>query len=301
MNKFLYPVLISLFALPQVAYGQWTWNPAPFQANLIDVVGQAGRSASVLTNETPAPNRVKKVTPVMVTFPPSLTVRKRNFEQFVAKTRTQSPETADKMAQLLASTDVIGAIGTAIAPYGLRTNNVADAYVLYWIAAWEASRGIVGSSESRERVQAVKAQAERALLATPEFVNATAAQKQELAEALLIQSALIQDTVNTFASDPVMLRKASASVTQGAKAFGIDLDAMTLTEEGFKPAKRRKSGAVDDEGKAINPTAEPTATAQNDAPPQSGGSTTQYALIAAAGGAGLAGVFLAGKAMGKKW
>jgi hypothetical protein len=189
--------------------------------------------------------------PNSLSFISSLTNRKRNLAQFVAKTRTQSPENADQMAALFASGDVIGQLGQAIAPYGLHTNNVADAYTLYWINAWEASRGITNSAGSRAQVQAVRKQAEAALLATPEVANLTAVQKQEFAESMLIQAMLISSSAETFAADPVMLRKVSAAVTQGAKAFSLDLDAMTLTDEGFKPEKRRKSGAADDEGKAM--------------------------------------------------
>jgi hypothetical protein len=297
-------LMFCLVLVPQVAPAQILFNgftyfspapipiPPPFLAS-------GNPNDSVRTNQPNLPRR-PVISSASLSFPTSIANRKRNLAQFVAKTRAQSPENADQMAALFASGDVIGQLGQAIAPFGLRTNNVADAYTLYWINAWEASRGITNSAGSRAQVQAVRKQAEAALLATPEVANLTAVQKQEFAESMLIQAMLISSSAETFAADPVMLRKVSAAVTQGAKAFSLDLDAMTLTDEGFKPEKRRKSGAVDDEGKAINPTAEPTATAQNDAPPQSGGSTTQYALIAAAGGAGLAGVFMLGKMMGKK-
>jgi hypothetical protein len=181
-----------------------------------------------------SPARASVANPASLFFTPSLSNRKRNLAQFVAKTRAQSPDNADQMAKLFASTDVIGAMGSAIAPYGLSTNNVADAYAVYWIAAWEASRGIAGSGETRGRIQAVKAQAANALLATPAFVNATPAQKQELAEAMFVQAALIQATVDTYAGDPATLRKFSAAVTQGARASGLDLASMTLTPTGFK-------------------------------------------------------------------
>jgi hypothetical protein len=45
------------------------------------------------------------------------------------------------MEALFASSDIIGAIGQAMATIGLKTNNVADAYAVYWVAAWQASRG----------------------------------------------------------------------------------------------------------------------------------------------------------------
>ena len=83
-----------------------------------------------------------------------------------------------------------------------------------------------------------------------------------------------------------MLRKIAAAVRQGAQASGLDLDAMTLTADGFVPNDR--TGAND-----TNPTAKPTRQADaKGAPP--------YALMAAAGGAGLGAVYLLGKAAGRK-
>lgn len=234
-------VLLTFLAQPANAQfvGSWNFGSGWVQSEDVNRMNRIAQSADNQARRPAliaAPNRAIASASAL-TFQSSLAVRKRNFAQFVSKTRAQSPENADAMARLLTSTDVIGMMGSAIAPYGLRTNNVADAYALYWIAAWEASRGITDSGETRERIQAVKAQAANALLATPDFVNATPAQKQELAEAFLIQSALIQDTVNTYASDPAMLRKVSAAVAQGAKASGLDLKSMTLTEAGFKAVR----------------------------------------------------------------
>jgi hypothetical protein len=232
-----------------------------------------------------------------LSFQPSLATRKRNLAQFVSKSRAADPAGAAQLEQLLASTDVIGAMGQALAPYGLKTNNVADVYAVYWITAWEASRSIVSSTNSRGRIEAVKKQAASALLATPVFTNATSAQKQEMAEAMLIQAAMIEASVQKYSSDRSMLAEIAAAVTKGASAMGLDLNKMTLSEQGFKYSG--KIGAVDEGILRATPDAAAQQLASAPAPAEND-NTTNYALIAAAGGAGLAGVFLAGKAMGKK-
>jgi hypothetical protein len=236
-----------------------------------------------------------------LSFRASATVRQRNLAHFVAETGNVDHDSAVKMEQLFASTDVIGQIGAAIGPYGLRTDNVADAYAVYWISAWEAAHGIVGSSETRTRAQAVKAQAARAILGSSEMTSATDAQKQEFAEAMLVQATLISAQMDVAAGDPAQLRAVARAVRQGAKASGLDLDAMVLTENGFVPV--RGSSLGDD----LAPTpggAGATAVAAADAPPPAPttteASTPPYVLMAAAGGAGLAGVFMLGKVMGKK-
>jgi hypothetical protein len=52
-------------------------------------------------------------------------------------------------------------------------------------------------------MMAVRKQTANALLSSPEFVSASDPQKQEMAEALLIQTALIEAFVESAEADPV--------------------------------------------------------------------------------------------------
>lgn len=213
--------------------------------------------------------------------------RQANYASFLARSRRADPAGAAGLAETLRS-DPIARMEPELAKVGLRVDNVADAYSVYWVEAWQAVHGTSGAS-SRATAQAVRQQAASAILATPEFVNATPAQKQEFAEALLIQALLVGAAKEQAGGDPAQLAKVSAAVEQGARATGLDLRAMTLTEEGFGPA--RKTGAA---GPA--PGAEPQAfAATGDA-----GSHPSYGFLAAASGAGLGAVFLMGKVLGRK-
>jgi hypothetical protein len=165
-------------------------------------------------------------------FQVSASRREQNLSQFVEKTRAIDPQGAAQMTQLFASTDVIDAIGQDLAPYGLRVNNVADAYTVYWINAWLGAHGRQ-DDVSAAQVAAVKNQTLMVLSATPQFSAATDAQKQELAEALLIQSALIEAAIDYAASDPTLLEQTKAAIAQGAQNFGLDLYQMNLTPQGF--------------------------------------------------------------------
>jgi hypothetical protein len=180
------------------------------------------------------------------TFTPSAARTRANLANFAKKSRAADPQGAAKMEALFASTDVIGMVGQGIAPYGLKTNNVADAYAVYWISAWEASRGIAGASETRQRAQAVRTQAINAMAAVPAMATATDAQKQEFAEAMLVQAALISAYMDDAAGNPAQIRAVGAAVAKGAKAMGLDLDTMALTPNGFVPAKGRKRSDAGD-------------------------------------------------------
>ncbi len=211
----------------------WAGPPVLVPQALVDVV-DLNRNANRVGDSSDKTSPLV-ANPAALRFTPNLSARHRNLAGFVAKTRAQSPENADQMEQLFGSTDIFATIAKALAPNGLRVDNVADAYTVYWITAWETSRGIIGSDTSRAQAQAVKAQVSRALLAAPEFTKANSAQKQELAEALLIQTALISASAEAAANDPAQMEALGIAVRQGAKAMGLDLDAMELSETGFKP------------------------------------------------------------------
>ncbi len=216
-------------------------------------------------------------------FRSSPSVRSRNFAAFLERTRRADPAGAANLAALL-RTDPIAQMGPALRALGLRTDNVADAYTVWWMNAWQAAHGDL-SDASRAKTQAVRAQAAGALASTPELRGASDAAKQEFAEALLIQAALIGASAETYAKDPAMMRKLGQAVRQGARASGLDLDAMTLTEQGFVPA--RKTGSAEPARREAE-GALAAGSAREDGP--------SYTLLAAVGGAGLGAAFLLGKA-----
>lgn len=159
--------------------------------------------------------------------------RAENLRGFVDRMRTSDPEGAARLEALLASTDVMGQIGNAMGSVGLDSNNVADAYAVWWISAYQASRGTT-KTPSRQSYDAVRRQSINILLSTPSLINASQAEKQQLAEAHLIQAALIDSAVAELHSNPGHLDALKAAVAEGAMASGLDLNQMDLTAEGFR-------------------------------------------------------------------
>lgn len=173
-----------------------------------------------------------KVPASRLSFTPSVERRRRFLKSFVAKMRTRDPKTADEMAKLTASKDLIAEMGTVMAPYGLRTDNVADAYALWWIASWQASQGR-DLEPNRTQFMAVKAQAGRALGAAMKSAQVSDAVKQEFAEACLMQTLLIDAALEKSKNDPGRRKEIARSVNEGARASGLKLEAMKLTPSGF--------------------------------------------------------------------
>ncbi|MGK6354137.1 DUF6683 family protein [Sphingomonas sp. DT-207] len=168
-------------------------------------------------------------------YTPSKSRRTANLSRFVDKTRATDPAGAAQLEKLFASGDIIDKIGGALAQQGMRVDNVADAYTVWWINAWQATRGH-NNVTSRATNDAVRDQAARALSASPQLVGAGDAAKQELAESLLIQAAMIDSVVEQSKGNSAQMRQIGAAVNQGAKRMGLDLTTMELTEQGFVPA-----------------------------------------------------------------
>jgi hypothetical protein len=179
----------------------------------------------------------KSLAPTALSYKPSLDRRLTNLARFVEKTRTTDPVGAAKMEDLFASTDIIGIIDQKMQQtYGMRANNVADTYAVWWTSAWMGAQGR-SDDPTQEQMAMVKRQVANALADTPEFATTTDERKQEIAEALLVQAALIGATIDTHKADPAMLAKARTAIVKGAKGMGLDLSTITLTDGGFVPAR----------------------------------------------------------------
>ncbi|WP_294256295.1 DUF6683 family protein [uncultured Sphingomonas sp.] len=219
-----------------------------------------------------APRTLQPAELATLRYTPSKARRTANLATFVQKTRAGDPRGAADLQKLFAEGDFIEKIGALVAPQGLHIDNVADAYALWWITAWQAAHGN-NDTPSRAVLSAVRQQAASAVAATGEIAHASDAQKQELAEALWVQSALIDGAVEQAKRDPSRLRAVGDAVRKGAKGLGLNLDAIDLTSQGFVPV----------------------GVGQNDAPsttPKPGSTAPYGALALAAGGMGVGGFLM---------
>lgn len=222
-------------------------------------------------------------------FQPDPARSKRNLAQFVTKAREQNPGAAADLQRTFASMDIIGEAGKGMRAMGLDPHNVADAYALWWVLAWSAGNQVESPSDA-PTYQAVQAQARAAFAATPGLAGRSDAEKQQFAEAMIVQAMILDSANDEVRGDPAQMKTLAEQAKRGAKEMGLDLNTMVLTSDGFRP---REGAALDPSGIVSPGSAADGGTA---------GSTplTTYAAIAAAGGAGIAAVFLVGKAMGRR-
>jgi hypothetical protein len=235
-------IVILLSALSFSAVNaQMTWNPPigiwPGVMQLNNQVNNTLLPPSAPSgDDTTSSNRSQRL--VSTTYTPSSARTRTNLANFVAKTRRTDPVQADKMQELFASSDVIGELGNVLAQFGLDKNNVAHAYAAYWVSSWQAANGDT-TTPSKKMLGAVAAQATSRLAQNTGFAAATDAEKQEFAEVLLVLTALTDTHMQLAVGNPAQLRAVAIAAKRGAAATGIELDTMTLTEEGFRIADDR--------------------------------------------------------------
>jgi len=170
--------------------------------------------------------------PARLTYAPSMAQRRRNLAQFVAASRKRDPEGAARLEKVFASQDLIGQINRRTAAYGFRANDVGDAYAAWWLNAWLASRERTDEATPRQ-IAAVRGQAAAALGSLPQLRTASDAVKQEAAEAYFVQTALIGSYLEQASGRPEQMKRLAAAVREGARAAGMDLTGLELTDGGF--------------------------------------------------------------------
>lgn len=205
-------------------------NPCP-GGKCTGVSDRAARRAPPPARNRAEPTRAAPTTSASLVFTPSAALRQKNLAGFLARSRND-PAIRDTVA---GADRIFPQVEAMLAAKGLRANDVGDLYAVWWISAYDALHGHTGT-RSAATYRAVKAQAARAILASPQFARATPALKQEMADALIVQTIAIDVTVDHAKADPARLRAVGQAVAQGARRMGVDLSVLRLTEAGFEGA-----------------------------------------------------------------
>jgi hypothetical protein len=209
---------------------------APATAQGVFDIGVLTNTLSIDTSPSANTKKAPTVSANKLSFQFSDNVRKQYLTQFLTTIRANNSAVARDIENILLSTDAIDRLRSKMKSAGLKSNNIADVYAVYWTKAWLGSRGR-NKDLSALQIIAVRNQVAKAMLSNPALLAKTDAQKQELAEALFIQSALIPAFIESTKSDPVQLAQTKIAIAQGAKGFGLDLDKVNLTSQGFQSNK----------------------------------------------------------------
>ncbi len=225
---------LSLVCSAATAQDVWGWSVIIPSVTGTDQLGQHLRQQTERRpSATPAaPASRAQPTVAAVRFVSSAERRKANFARFVAQRRAADPAAAQQLATLLADPQFMPGVERELRVRGLQPNNMADAYAIWWIQAWQTAHGQT-EDPSPAAIRAVKAQTEQAFLASPALLSIDDGAKQEFAEGLLIQAVILGSALEQVQSDPAQLRALAKVARSGARQVGVDLDAIALTDRGF--------------------------------------------------------------------
>lgn len=171
-------------------------------------------------------------------FTPSKTVRQKVVTDMIAQQRKAGTSSGARAEALFAHGDAIDVLDQAIRPAGLRTNNVADAFTVWAVTAWRAVHREEGMPAPNAFV-GVKRNVENSLLISGMLAAKSDAQKQEIAESMLLQAVLISAQIDAAAGDAKQLATLASSVARVAASMGLDLPNLDLTADGFTARKHR--------------------------------------------------------------
>jgi hypothetical protein len=196
------------------------------------VVQQERRRVDARSERSSSPDPLSST--AQFRFTPSLERRRANLAGFVQSARTSDTAGAYQLAALLGQGDIIACMEPELAKVGLHTDNLADAYALWWINCWSAVHGDL-TTPDRATIDAVKAQAARALLTGGKTAATSDTLKQQFAEAMLIQALLLDAALQQVKGEAKQLKLLSSAANKGALEMGLDLRTTALTPYGFAP------------------------------------------------------------------
>jgi hypothetical protein len=271
--------------------------------NLIlqEVVDQQPRSERSNNRQGVAPSRSSGSTASFADVYPRLDfrnsakVRDSIIQSLIDQTRRGDAEAGREIEKLFRQDNFLQTADSILSTYGMKTNNLADAYSV-WMVNMYSSAHDDNRPTSVARMKAVRDQVARSFSSLPQFVSAPDSQKQAISDELLLRGLIIGGGLTSLANDPAAKSEFIDNVRQTARKSGFDVDAVTLTDEGFIPKGRKGADASD----AVSGKEETALAAAAKPADASAEGSTNYALIAGAGGLGLGLAFLLGKAMGKK-
>lgn len=166
--------------------------------------------------------------------------------QIVALMRQQSPEAAAEVEQLFAQ-DLIVLLGPQLERMGLDHQDMADMTAVYWIAAWEASQGIVGRETDPALVTGAREQIAGGLAANPATARMSDREKQDLADTMLLQAILVEARMAAAAGagDAMKSQMSDTIHAEASQLLDADLRQVRLTPSGFAPASDASAAGGD--------------------------------------------------------
>jgi hypothetical protein len=157
--------------------------------------------------------------------------------QIVDAMRRQSPQAAAEVEQLFAQ-NLLTLVRPELRRMGLDDEDAADMTAVYWIAAWEASNGIVGRKTEPAVTKGARDQIARLMATNPAMGQMGDRERQDLADTMFLQAILAEARMDSAAkAGPAVQKQISDMIhAEASQILKTDLRKVTLSAAGFSPA-----------------------------------------------------------------
>jgi hypothetical protein len=235
--------LLTILALTGAMAGAWAGPmAAPARAQGAFDMGALGQTLSIGIR---IPEEPGAAPPQAAPAPPAADLRfnadparrQAVIARLVSAARQGNPAAGEEIERFFTTQDVFGVIRQWMARYDLRMDDVGDVVAVRLVGAWLASRGS-DDDPTPAQMAGVRRQVQQAGAATPLLASAGEAQRQEIADTLLAQSALLSAAVTGAKGNPAQLRQIQQMAAAGIRNdMQIDLTAVELTDQGLRPRR----------------------------------------------------------------
>ncbi|WP_343698705.1 DUF6683 family protein [Caulobacter sp.] len=197
-------------------------------------VGQMNNVLGGTARNSARPAKAKPATGPDTRYAASPAVSTRVRAQFADFAAKADPANGPRLREAILRQDLLGAWQKHVAVDGLKRGDVADAMAAYWVQNWQMASQI--AFVDRAKVQAVRNQVARALIANPAFTRLDDARKQEMAETFMLNfvaqgSAYSDATTRRDTAQVARLSKAAAARIR--QEMSLDAAQLRLTPAGF--------------------------------------------------------------------
>jgi hypothetical protein len=191
--------------------------------------GGGGLAAGFAAQPAALPADVKKQ--FLFKFSPE--VRQKTYATFVKQMSESHPQQAQAYKDMLAQNDILEMMGQQLTTYGLATNNVSDAFTGYILTLYMMANGRTDEN-SKEEVASVQKQVDAILANVPALLNASDAEKQNIAENMwMVIFTSVVETEAAKANPQAMAELQSAAKKLFLDQFKMDVSQFNLTPQGF--------------------------------------------------------------------
>lgn len=177
---------------------------------------------------------VAQTTPAAEKGPLDFTVSTELRTQTQVKMLAELGKLYPDLVKDLEGQDIIGLVAEPLAGAGMQVDNLGDAFTAWLLTNHGIVKGY-DTDATPAQVEGTKKLAYEAMLALPDLQTMTDADKQQVADALLLQAIVNQIMIDARKEhNPEGLPAAIEEVRSSAKQSGIDLDKFVLTQNGLE-------------------------------------------------------------------